>query len=138
MTAVFADTFYWIAITNIKDDAHAKAKSFALSAQRGMIFTTEEVLTEYLNYFGAWGSGFRGKASANVVIMRENRTVEIAPQTSASFLGGFALYRARLDKDYSLTDCISMQAMRNRRITDVLTNDLHFEQEGFRALFRDY
>jgi len=27
--------------------------------------------------------------------------------------------------------------MRQRGITDVLTNDRHFEQEGFRALFRD-
>jgi hypothetical protein len=30
-----------------------------------------------------------------------------------------------------------MQTMRQRGITDVLTNDRHFEQEGFRALFRD-
>jgi predicted nucleic acid-binding protein len=29
-----------------------------------------------------------------------------------------------------------MQAMRREGITDVLTNDLHFEQEGFRAIFR--
>jgi predicted nucleic acid-binding protein len=30
-----------------------------------------------------------------------------------------------------------MQTMRNQGITDVLTNDAHFEQEGFRALFRE-
>jgi predicted nucleic acid-binding protein len=30
-----------------------------------------------------------------------------------------------------------MQAMRKARLTEVLTNDRHFEQEGFRALFRD-
>jgi len=29
-----------------------------------------------------------------------------------------------------------MQAMRREELTDVLTNDRHFEQEGFRALFR--
>ncbi len=29
-----------------------------------------------------------------------------------------------------------MQAMRRESLTDVLTNDKHFEQEGFRALFR--
>jgi predicted nucleic acid-binding protein len=37
---------------------------------------------------------------------------------------------------YSLTDCISMQTMRREALTEVLTNDRHFEQEGFRALFR--
>jgi predicted nucleic acid-binding protein len=42
----------------------------------------------------------------------------------------------RPDKGYSLTDCISMGTMRREAITEVLTNDRHFEQEGFRALFR--
>lgn len=58
MNAVFADTFYWIALTNLQDIAHEKAKSFALSAAPGALCTTEEVLTEYLNYFAAWGSNF--------------------------------------------------------------------------------
>ena len=40
----------------------------------------------------------------------------------------------RLDKGYSLTDCISMCTMKNGGITDVSTNDEHFEREGFRAL----
>jgi len=137
MTAVFADTFYWIAITNIKDNAHRKAKSFALSAAPGTILTTEEVLTEYLNYFAAWGSTLRSKGSTNVQKMRHSLTVRIAPQTTASFQDGCALYRARPDKNYSLTDCISMQTMRAEGITDALTNEVHFEQEGFRALFRD-
>jgi uncharacterized protein len=66
-----------------------------------------------------------------------SRTVEIVPQTSDSFLTGLDLYRMRLDKGYSLTDCISMHTMRQRGIAEVLTNDRHFEQEGFRALFRD-
>ena len=42
----------------------------------------------------------------------------------------------RLDKGFSLTDCISMQSMRREGLSDVLTNDWHFEQEGFRAVFR--
>ena len=50
---------------------------------------------------------------------------------------GLALYAARPDKGYSLTDCISMATMRKKGLTEVLTNDRHFEQEGFRALFRD-
>ncbi len=29
-----------------------------------------------------------------------------------------------------------MQTMRSESLTDVLNNDRHFEQEGFRALFR--
>jgi predicted nucleic acid-binding protein len=137
MSAVFADTFYWIAFTNPQDAAHDKAKEFTLAAKPGAIYTTEEVLTEYLNYFAGWGSRFRHYAASNVQNMRESQTVRIVLQTTASFEAGFALYRARPDKGYSLTDCISMYTMQSGGITDVLTNDVHFEQEGFRALLRD-
>jgi hypothetical protein len=44
------------------------------------------------------------------------------------------LYKARPDKGYSLTDCISMHAMRERGISDILTHDDHFRQEGFTVL----
>jgi uncharacterized protein len=90
-----------------------------------------------LNYFAAWGPQLRHKVAINVHDMIESQTVEIVPQTADSFRAGLDLYRTRLDKGYSLTDCISMQTMRQRGITDVFTNDRHFEQEGFRALFRD-
>ena len=56
------------------------------------------------------------------------------PQSRSSFLAGLDLYSQRPDKGYSLTDCISMRAA---GISDVLTNDKHFEQEGFLALFRN-
>jgi len=54
MNAVFADVFYWIAFTNVQDFAHERAKAFTRSAKPDVIYTTEEVLTEYLNYFGLW------------------------------------------------------------------------------------
>jgi predicted nucleic acid-binding protein len=53
-----------------------------------------------------------------------------------ALLLGAELFSARPDKGYSLIDCISMQTMYREGLTDVLTNDRHFEQEGFRALFR--
>jgi predicted nucleic acid-binding protein len=52
-------------------------------------------------------------------------------------LDGLELYRARPDKAYSLTDCMSMLIMRREGITEILTHDRHFEQEGFRSLFRE-
>jgi len=136
MKPVFADTFFWIALTNVQDQAHERAKSFARSVAPSTIFTTEEVLTEYLNYFAGWGAKPRERAGRGVQSILENPTVRVVGQTSSSFLAGLTLYRARLDKGYSLTDCISMETMRAEKIADVLTNDAHFEQEGFRAVFR--
>ena len=49
-------------------------------------------------------------------------------------MAGLELYEHREDKEYSLTDCISMFAMREHKITRALTNDHHFAQEGFEVL----
>ena len=137
MNGVFADTSYWIALTNVQDEAHQRARSLSRSLQSQTILTTEPVLTEYLNYFAGWGHHFRRTAAATVRAMAANRRVQIVPQTQQLFLAGLELYAARPDKGYSLTDCISMQTMRREGLSEALTNDRHFEQEGFRTLFRE-
>jgi predicted nucleic acid-binding protein len=130
--ALFADTFYWIALTLPRDAAHRRA---------GLIkddtVTTEEVLAEYLTFFAPGPEYLRRKAAANVEAILRDPTVRVIPQSHDSFLAGLELYRARPDKGYSLTDCISMQTMLRQGLSDVLTNDRHFEQEGFRAMFRE-
>jgi uncharacterized protein len=57
------------------------------------------------------------------------------PQSRPEFDVALAFYESRLDKDYSLTDCRSMVAMRLLGISEVLTNDHHFTEEGFSVLF---
>jgi uncharacterized protein len=53
------------------------------------------------------------------------------------FSAGLELFRSRRDKEWSLTDCMSFVVMRERGITDALTNDHHFEQAGFRILLKE-
>jgi predicted nucleic acid-binding protein len=129
---VFADTFYWIALTLPGDAAYARAHQVMDD-----ILTTEEVLTEYLTFFSAAPEYLRRGVAANVEAMLSDPSVRVIPQSHDSFMAGFELYRSRPDKGYSLVDCISMQTMRQEGLTEALTNDRHFEQEGFRALFRD-
>ena len=45
-----------------------------------------------------------------------------------------SLLRIRRDKTYSLCDAVSFVLMRRNGMTDALTTDRHFEQEGFRRL----
>ena len=45
-----------------------------------------------------------------------------------------ALLLARQDKTYSLCDAVSFVLMRQRHLTEALTTDRHFEQEGFQRL----
>jgi uncharacterized protein len=80
--------------------------------------------------------GLRADAAKIVRTILTANTVRVVPQSHQGFLDGLAFYEARPDKGYSLTDCVSMQTMRREGLTDVLTNDRHFEQEGFQAVFR--
>jgi predicted nucleic acid-binding protein len=134
---VFADTFYWAALTSTGDAAHERAMNLSRSIAPDRIVTTDEVLSEYLAFFAAARPSVRAQAGKNVADLINTPAVRVVPQSRDSFLAGLELYRARPDKGYSLTDCISMQTMRREGLIEVLTNDRHFEQEGFRALFRD-
>ena len=95
------------------------------------------MLTEYLSFFATAPPQFRRQAAESVERILAKAVIQVVPQSRESFLAGLRLYRARPDKGYSLVDCISTGTMRKEGLTDALTNDRHFEQEGFRALFRE-
>ncbi len=136
MQSVFADTFYWVALIHRKDASNPAVLEWSRhTATSTLLFTTEEVLTELLAFCSS-NTELRTDAAKIVRSILASRTVRLVPQSHESFLDGLALYESRPDKGYSLTDCISMQTMRREGLTDVLTNDRHFEQEGFLALFR--
>jgi uncharacterized protein len=61
---------------------------------------------------------------------------EIVPASAELFHKGIELFRARPDKDWSLTDCISFVVMAERGLSDAFTGDKHFEQAGFKALLK--
>jgi predicted nucleic acid-binding protein len=132
---IFVDSFCWIALANQQDDWHQRARALYVAQNDANLVTTDEVLTEFLNYFAEAGSYTRRGALHRVHSILKNDRIQVVPQTRESFLAGVELYGQRFDKGYSLTDCISMQTMRQLGITEVLTHDKHFVQEGFVILF---
>ena len=132
---LFADTFYWVALLNPRDPFHIRVASFSRALGAARLVTTDEVLTEVLSWFSRSGPLWRGKAAILVHNLRSNPNVDVLPQSRADFDAALALYEARPDKEYSLTDCRSMLAMKGLSLTEALTNDHHFTQEGFTILF---
>ena len=98
------------------------------------LVTTEEVLVEFLSAYAGRGAYLRGKALQTVRATLANVHVTVRPQTHESFMTGLDVYASRADKAYSLVDCIAMHTMRQMGLTEVLTNDHHFTQEGFTIL----
>jgi predicted nucleic acid-binding protein len=117
MSAVFADASYWIAMSNPRDSLHVQAKHFSRALHRVRLITTEMVLTEYLDDYSHRGEFLRKAAVASVERLRRDPNVTIVSQTSAQFRDALALYAARGDKTWSLTDCASFRIMQRYRLS---------------------
>ena len=135
LRTLFVDSFYWIALIFPRDKFHWAVVQFSRGLVSVPLVTTDEVLGEVLNQFAGLGPYWRDKAAALVRDVRGDSQIQVLPQSRLDFDDALALYEARADKGYSLTDCRSMLAMRSLGMTEVLTNDHHFTQEGFTILF---
>lgn len=133
MSALFADTSFYVALLNERDVHHRKAETLARTLTAPTI-TTDFVLLEVANWLS--------RASDRDVFVRLMRQLSHdpcfvqVPATRALFDEGQALYASRSDKDWSLTDCTSFVVMGREGISEALTSDHHFEQAGFSILLR--
>lgn len=136
MRSVFADTGYWIALINPRDNLHDKAITLATELGPCTLVTSDMVLAEVLNMFADKGPHLRDVAINAVQAIKSDARIEIVPQTRNLFQAAFDLYSKRPDKEWSLTDCASFVIMKERNVTDALTPDRHFEQNGFTRLLK--
>lgn len=131
---VFADTFALIAWLNPRDAAHAVVTTY-FNGFTGRLVTTEWVLMELADALSA------PQAPSTVVaflqaVRADPLFFEVVGYIPTVYQAGFDLFATRSDKGWSLTDCISFRLMSERRLSDALTADHHFEQAGFRAVFK--
>ena len=132
MKTLFADSFYWFALANPLDASHARAMAYANAS--ASLLTTAWVITELADGFCRTTSRAAFLRLHQLILNDPFHAVVSADQ--AFMDRGLALYAARPDKEWSLTDCISFVVMQERGITEALTGDHHFEQAGFTALLK--
>ena len=135
MKFIFADTFYWTALLNPKDHYHAIVKNYSRQLKSTILVTSDEVITEFLNFFSTYHPLMRQGAVQRAKEILNNDSIQVIPSNHNRLLAGIELYQKRPDKEYSLTDCISMLIMKELEIQEILTHDKHFTQEGFTILF---
>jgi uncharacterized protein len=133
MTEVFADTHYFIAILGPDAPERTKARQAGTAGGR-LLVTTSWVMTEVGSFMRR---PYERAAFVQLVSRLGTRTnALLLPADSGLWRRGLELYEKRLDKEWSLVDCISFVVMAERKITDALTGDHHFEQAGFNALLK--
>ncbi len=111
MKRVFADSNYWIALIRPGDQWADAAKAAWSLLGDALIVTTDGVLIEFLTALSR-GEHMRKQATKMVRAILEDPNVKVVPQTRDSFLKGLTFYENRIEREYSLTDCISMNVMR--------------------------
>jgi predicted nucleic acid-binding protein len=130
----FADTSYLLALVNPDDEFHASAVGLS-SRLDEVVVTTMWVLTELGD---ALHRGRNRKTFSRFLdTLAEHEDIRIVSASPELFHRGVDLFRARPDKEWSLTDCISFVVMADEGISEALTGDRHFEQAGFKALLKD-
>jgi uncharacterized protein len=133
---VFADSSFYIALLAANDDHHEDAVRIgsALVAEQVPLAVSHAVAFEVLAFFSRRGQDARARAAQLVERVLHSPSVEVVATTSGLLDAALDLYRRRLDKRYSLADCLAMVICRDRGISDVLTTDRDFEAEGFTIL----
>jgi len=97
--------------------------------------TTNYILAEYVALAIVRGLSQRKIAAFSKEIL-EDETIEIIWVDEKIHAEAVELLNERQDKTYSLCDAVSFVIMRERQITQALTTDKHFEQEGFVRLLK--
>jgi len=133
---VFLDTSGLIAVVNADDQWHAAAETVwrELVASGTRLATTSLVLIEL-------GDGLSRIQHRQLAIrihdsLHAARRIEIVQTTSDHEERAWQLFRQTGDKEWGMTDCVSMIVMRDHDVTRVFSSDHHFEQAGFEILLK--
>jgi predicted nucleic acid-binding protein len=132
---VFIDTVGWVALLHRGDNLHQKAIESYRDIKNLYRITTDAVLVESCNTFSK--SSMRPLALSLMEKVRESKSIgilEVVYVEEGLMQQGFELFKNRMDKEWSLTDCISFIVMKKKGINKAITSDKHFEQAGFEKL----
>ena len=132
MSAVLADAFYFLARLNRWDQHHQRVVKFSRTFHARLL-TTDWILMEVADALAK--SECRPRLRDFMLHLRRSSICEIVPATRELVDHALDLYNQHADKEWTLTDCASFVIMRERNVTEALTEDHHFVQAGFKALF---
>jgi predicted nucleic acid-binding protein len=91
---IFADTFYWVALLSPRDTFHNQAIAITAKLGKTKIITTDEVLSEVLNFLSDGGLKLRERTVNTVrqLLNADSEKVTVLSQSHGTFLGGLDLY----------------------------------------------
>lgn len=134
MAELFLDAAFAIALAAKDDRHHQQALGLADGIQRECqrLVTTRAVALEIGNALAKMRYRPASVALLNSLDLDPN--IDVVPCSEDLYQRALTLYRARPDKEWGITDCLSFVVMEDRGIREALTTDEHFAQAGFVVL----
>ena len=125
---MLVDTSGLLCLHHQDESFHDEASSFFEAAW--VKLTHSYVIAEFVALAETRGLP-REPALQFIAAVMDNPEIEVAWITEDRHRAAMRFLQERLDKSYSLCDAVSFLLMREHGITEALTTDRHFEQEGF-------
>ena len=131
MTEVFVDSYFWLGAINSRDPYHTQILQTPKPAQG---VTTLAVVMEVMD--ALCGPKIRETAAQFWKHIHADPDLVIVRLEEDLLARAIAVYELHRDKAWSFTDCISFVVMKDRRISEALAADHHFEQAGFSIRYK--
>ncbi len=131
---VFLDTSILYALIDRRDAHHVSARNLVGPLVRGnrLLVTTDYIVTEAVNLANARAGHHVARRILDLI--DQSSGIRLEWIGSLRFEATKAFFRRHSDHGYSFTDCTSFVLMRELRLADALTTDVHFREAGFRVL----
>lgn len=131
---IFVDTSGWFNLLHVREPEHHH--SVELYQSSSIRITTNYILTELVALANSRNIP-RKYAQEFIRRVEKDKSVKIIWIDEETHEKAMHLLESRLDKSYSLCDAVSFVVMRENDVTDALTTDRHFRQEGFARLLEE-
>lgn len=131
---LFIDTWGWLVLADRRDPAHKKVRHFytTFSRRKGLCVTSDYVLDEVITLLFRRAPFLPAKLFTEAILAGvEAGSLDLQRVTADRFQRAWAFRIRYADKRLiSFTDFTSLAIMTEVGITDVLTEDRHFELVG--------
>lgn len=136
MSELFADTSGWGHLLDARQPFHALAADVYRQArdQHRVVVTTNYILAELSGLLTSPLRLPRPLIVRFIDAIKSSPYVAVVHVDAALDEEGWQLFRNRLDKEWSLVDCVSFTLMKRHGIQEALTADHHYSQAGFTGL----
>lgn len=130
---IFIDTDFLIALNDTDDVLHQKAIKIlgSLSQRKTSAFLSTNIILETLTILSQRIS--KKKALELLDELRSGKYIIIHPDEDLVFEGE-KIFRQVRSKNVSYSDCLSFAVMREYKIEQVLSFDIHFKKQGFKRI----